>query len=140
MDIIDVLKSNRQTGQTTALINLIKNSGGTLIVGNQSIAQELIRAHNLSKWQVVSVTNLSCLRGREPTKIFVDNSAIGYLYYKSKPVVNDGYYDAGIVRPDVVTDPDVIMMNNQTAPKKESTLDAKSFVDSILEKHVIKNG
>lgn len=80
-DVAQFIEQNRQTGSTTALINLISKEGGYLIVGKQQTADLLIRQHPLLKKQIFSLINLR--PGMTKMKVFFDTDAVAYISNKS---------------------------------------------------------
>jgi hypothetical protein len=75
-EVKDLINFNRQCGQTTALLEAAEKISGILIVGDNSQIYSIKANHPNTKVKIVSIHNLSTLRGKSITPLFFDNTAI----------------------------------------------------------------
>lgn len=78
------LEQNRQTGSTTSLIELTKQTNGLLIVGNRNVAYCISRNHPDIKNNILTIHDIETgkARGMRPKQIFFDTTAIQYMTKK----------------------------------------------------------
>lgn len=77
----------RQTGSTTALIKITKETGGYLIVGDQRIKNIILKDYPCLTYQIFSLHEVAqgCCSGLTPKPIFIDTEVI----WKFLSIINE---------------------------------------------------
>ncbi len=77
--VFDLYESNRRSGQTTALLNLVKQTeNAVLVVQNEIIADLLRKEHSLTKEQVTSIYQVEFLP-KEGQIVLLDGALVSSL-------------------------------------------------------------
>lgn len=78
------LEQNRQTGSTTSLIQLIRQTNGLLVVSSRDVAHCISRKHPDIKNNIITVSDIETgkTRGMAARQIFIDGTAIQYITKK----------------------------------------------------------
>ena len=85
MDIFQAIESNREAGQTTLLIKVLKETpSAVLIVGSTAIKAMLVTEHSLDPKRVISITSLDQLRGRSAILLFDTTAFMGLQIKENK--------------------------------------------------------
>lgn len=81
--LLAIYDANRCTGQTTALVQLLKqDSNSILIVSNEEVAQLITKANNLEPGSVISINRPASIP--EGSRVFIDGSVIMQLAYAAR--------------------------------------------------------